>query len=126
MHLAAVQDLLHRNVIQDSNQASNVILVRMRGHQEIQAGDALVSQVGFDSRSGVLCAAVDEQVLAVELNQFRVTLAHVDEVDGEILACGYCRDGNQQDCENGYLQEPLKIGIFHFVPSGMPYIDLRI
>ena len=59
----------------------------------------MAAQIGLDSWPGVLCAAVDEHVLSVELEQFRVTLAHVDEVNGEILACGYgsCRDGNQQD-----------------------------
>ena len=43
-------------------------------------------------------------------------------VDGEILTHRYCccRDGNQQDCEKSYLQELLKIGLFHFVPSGGP------
>jgi hypothetical protein len=79
----------------------------------------MVSQKGLDSRSHVLLAAIDEHVLSSELEQLRVTLAYVDEVNGEILTHRYCcRDGNQQDCEKSYLQESLKIGLFYFhIPS---------
>ena len=67
MCLAAVQNLLDRDVIQDSYQPANMILVRVSCDQEIQACDSMAAQIGLDSRPGVLCATVDEDVLSGEL-----------------------------------------------------------
>ncbi|VVB69327.1 Uncharacterised protein [uncultured archaeon] len=59
----------------------------------------MIPQVGFDSRTHILCAAVDEDALAVELQQDGVALAHIQEVDGEVLVGGHdsCRDDDDQD-----------------------------
>ncbi len=67
-----------------------------------------------------------DESLILYRRTLRVALAHVDEVDGEILACGYCgcRDGNQQECEKGYLHEPLKLDFFIFLfPLECPISD---
>jgi len=102
-----------------------MVFVRVGCDQESKVCDPMAAQIGLNSSPHVLGAGVDENVLTGKLEQFRVSLADIQEVHGEILARRN-RDGNQQECEKGYLQEPLKIGIFQFVPSGGPYISLRI
>ena len=106
MRLATIQDLPHPEIVEDSQQAAYVIIVRVSGHHEIQARDPMASQIGLDPLPHLRYAAIDEHVLSSELEQLRVTLAYVDEVNGEILTRRYCccRDGNQQDCEKDCLQ----------------------
>jgi hypothetical protein len=73
-------------MIDPVGEPADVVLVRVSCDQEIQNRNSVAAQIGLDSWPHVLCAAVDEHVLSSELEQFRVSLAHVDEVDSEILA----------------------------------------
>lgn len=80
MRLAAVQDLLYGKVIQDGCQPADMILVRVGGDNEIEACGPVVSQVGFHHAAHFLGAAIYEDILSIELQEFRVALAHVQEI----------------------------------------------
>ncbi len=85
-----------RESVEDSYQAAYVVRMGVRGQHEVQGRDAVVLEVRFNTRSHLRFAPIDDCILAVELQQLGVALAHVEKVNGQVLV-SCCRGQDQKD-----------------------------
>jgi len=87
-----VYGLLHRKVLQNSDQSADMIVMRMGQDQEVQAGDVLCSQILLQPGAHLRRASVDEKAFFIELEQDAVPLAYVNEMGRKVLRGHSWRD----------------------------------